>query len=74
MKRKMPKNRNPIAAALRSPHLKPQTVPDKKTTYSRKGRQSQDWRPSCFWFLLALRSHEASLNLDTQVRYEPEAT
>lgn len=41
--------RNPIAAALRSPHLQQKVVPDKKTVYSRKGRQSQDWRLSSYW-------------------------
>ena len=40
------KKRNPIAAALRSPHLAPRVVQSKKI-YSRKGR-SKD-RPSDIW-------------------------
>lgn len=48
MKRKTPKKRCPIAASLREPSLRPKVVPDKKKAYSRKGRQSKDWRSSSF--------------------------
>lgn len=36
MNKQPPKNRNFVAASLRSPHLKPQVVPDKKKQLSKK--------------------------------------
>lgn len=41
------KKRNPYAMALRSPHLRPASVPSKKV-YSRKGRNSKGSAPSDF--------------------------
>jgi len=39
--KRQPKSRNPIASALKSPHLKPKVKPNKKV-YKRKSRTLRD--------------------------------
>lgn len=58
MKSKIPKSRNPVAKALRSPHLAPKsfTAQKGKGSYSRKSRNGEKpsgsyhiWVQSNFW-------------------------